>query len=871
MDGSIEQVLDLPVANAVLPGGAIKPGWLTDVVRAWETWRAGVGKGPQWDSIVEAVVVAGVLFGSLSGIVAPSTDAITPGNSKALYLLACLCIPIGFVLVLRAEARCLASAGGEDARRRLLGTLLVVAVVCAGSVAWVPTRVRETFWVGALVCAVAVAPRDALPRVIVSPFAVALAIAALYVAYLGSATVAPMALAVGVFVPACAIFFWVLVDNGLDRLTLNPRGWRLLVAVGLGALIWLASVPYARGAVEIVVLGWYGTLVALILAFNALRSRDVRVRGAAYASFVVGITAEHLSIYPATTFPIGVALVCLYFLIEGAYHQFSSPFQVRQGWVEACIVFVAVLCCVNTLLPWDPFHYSFLLFPARDLIAGKSVLADINAQYGIGIVYLTALLSGWSMPLMTGPYFSGMLNILNITQYLGLYWFTRLLVRSRRVAIIFWVTVLFSRSLQIGGAESFPSTGPLRFGLGYLAIFVATSEWFARRSSWRLTAEATLFGVAFVFSVEGLVSVAIMQLGADIAFLLAARGDLRSRLISASFHRLNAWVAGSTVMAGLLTLDVARRTGTIPDLHHYTDFIFQYGGGFGFYQPELWSPWAAIFLLSAGGVLVAVSRLAVSDDMGEATRLRLSCGFLIGVYGVLQFSYFVFRPHPNNLYHVMWPSTIMAIWLLGYVVTGRAITGKPVRAALASAILVTASMLASRTVMAARPWLAGSGIDRITQLVRDGGNGAWFNYAGQMKLDVDGTQVRGYLTKYATGVDRFPMLLHDEIWQRAITGTPYVNTFAISFEPQDSLIPLGTTIAVNSARRLPFGSILLVEHDLSRLGPVHGSVIRALCDRGALETVEQGNHVDVMRLVSSRGIGTNTTCRDVGQMKAVRE
>lgn len=37
-----------------------------------------------------------------------------------------------------------------------------------------------------------------------------------------------------------------------------------------------------------------------------------------------------------------------------------------------------------------PLQLSFV--PARDLIAGKSVLADINAQYGIGIVYLTALL-----------------------------------------------------------------------------------------------------------------------------------------------------------------------------------------------------------------------------------------------------------------------------------------------------------------------------------------------------------------------------------------------------------------------------------------------------------------------------------------------
>ena len=871
MEGSIKQVLDLPVVDAAPPGEAINRGLLADASRAWETWRAGAGDWPRWDSIVGAVVVAGVVFGSLAGIVAPTTDAITPGNSKALYLLACLCVPVGFLLVARAEARCLATIGGEDARSRLLGTLLVVAVVCAGSVAWVPTRARETFWVGALVCAVAVVPRDALPRVIVSPFAVALAIAALYVAYLGSATVAPMALAVAIFVPACAIFVWALFENVLPRMQLAPNRWRLAVGLVIGAFGWFSLVPYGRGAVEVGVLAWYVAVTAFMLATDAPRSPDLRLRVAAYASLAIGVLLEHAGAYPATIFPVGVALACLYFLIEVVYHRRLSSEAFRQSWLHYTVTIIAILCCFNTLLLWDPYHYSFFLFPARDLIAGKSLLVDINAQYGIGVVYLTALICGWSITSVTGPFLSGALNILNIIQYLGLYYFTCVLVRSRRVALMLWIAVLFNRSWQLGSAESFPSTGPLRFGLGYLAIFVVTSAWFARRSVWRLAVEATLFGVAVIFSVEGLASVAVIQVGSDVASLLSVRGDLRSRVVHASIHRANAWISGSIIFIGLLTMDVARRAGALPDWHHYTDFIFRYGGGFGFYQPELGSPWAAVFLLSAGGALVAASRLARADDATEADIRRLSCGLLIGVFGTLQFSYFVFRPHPNNLLHVMWPATIMVLWLLDHIVAGRMTMSAPVRAAVASTVLVTASVLASRTIMSARPWLAGSGIDRIVQLARDGGNGAWFNYAGQMRLDVDGTQVRGYLTKYATGVNRFPMLLHDEIWQRAIAGTPYVNTFAMSFEPQDSLIPLGMTMAVNSARGLPFGSILLVEHDLSRLRPVHGAVIRTLCDRGGLETIERGNHVDVMRLIPTHDIGTNTICGDVGRMKAFRE
>ena len=679
-----------------------------------------------------------------------------------------------------------------------------------------------------------------------------------------------MAVAAAIFVPTCAIFAWVLVENGLDRLALSARGWQVSGAAGIGIVGWLSVVPYTRGVAEALVLGLYAVAVGLMLALDVQRTQRLRVHVMAYGSLALGIVLEHAAAYPATIFPVGVGVACLYFLLEVAFHQRASPEWVRRPWVHGLIIGVATLACINTLLPWDPFHYSFFLFPARDLIAGKSVLADINAQYGVGIVYLTALLTGWSLSLANGPFLSGGLNVLNLVEYVGLYGFTRLLVRSRRVALLIWVAIVFSRSMQIGGAESFPSTGPMRFGLGYLAIFVATSEWFARRPSWRLAVEAVLFGVGLVFSVEGLVSVAAMQLGADAVALLAPRGDVRPTPGAILLHRLNAWVAGALVVIGLLTMDIARRTGALPDVRHYTDFVFQYGGGFGFYPPELWSPWAAVFLLSAGGAIVALTRLMLAGPSADADRLRVTCGFLVGAYGVLQFTYFVFRPHPNNLYHVMWPSTIMALWLLDQAVTGRVAMGVPVRAAVVSTLVVVGAVLASRTVTSPRPWLAGSGIDRVMQLARDGGAGAWFNYDGQLRLDVDGTQVRAYLARHATGMTRFPMLMHDEIWQRAIAGTPYVNTLAISFEPQDSLIALGTTMAVESAKRLPIGSILLVEHDLSRLGPVHLAVIRTLCDRGGFETVERGNHVDVMRLISSREAAGNTTCRDAGSAKAVR-
>lgn len=55
-----------------------------------------------------------------------------------------------------------------------------------------------------------------------------------------------------------------------------------------------------------------------------------------------------------------------------------------------------LMLLVNSVPTWDQTHYGYYLFPARDVMFGKSPLVDINHQYGVGTIYLIAFLRACS-------------------------------------------------------------------------------------------------------------------------------------------------------------------------------------------------------------------------------------------------------------------------------------------------------------------------------------------------------------------------------------------------------------------------------------------------------------------------------------------
>jgi hypothetical protein len=61
-------------------------------------------------------------------------------------------------------------------------------------------------------------------------------------------------------------------------------------------------------------------------------------------------------------------------------------------------------------------------------------------------------------------------------------------------------------------------------------------------------------------------------------------------------------------------------------------------------------------------------------------------------------------------------------------------------------------------------------------------------------------------------------------------------------------------------RTLPFGTDLVIETEWARLQGLRLDVLNALCSRGALDVVESGLRVSVVRLEPRDDPQTNDTC-----------
>ena len=109
----------------------------------------------------------------------------------------------------------------------------------------------------------------------------------------------------------------------------------------------------------------------------------------------------------------------------------------QREWVGAGVaVAVMLLLVLNTRMLVDIHHQSHFLMPVVDLINGKSLLADINAQYGVGVHYLIGMLFLWNPVLISFPAFTFVTNLGELALAAGLFALVGLSVKTAESAQI---------------------------------------------------------------------------------------------------------------------------------------------------------------------------------------------------------------------------------------------------------------------------------------------------------------------------------------------------------------------------------------------------------------------------------------------------
>jgi len=644
-------------------------------------------------------------------------------------------------------------------------------------------------------------------------------------------------------------------------------------------------------------LAWEGSLP---------RTREREVMAVAVIA-IVGSVVEFLVSWPLPVLPVGpmIGVMLLLTLLSGRNRPdpggnalLGGDTGLRAGrdgprsvgqmeWLGAGMaVAVMLLLVLNTRMLVDIHHQSHFLMPVVDLINGKSLLADINAQYGVGVHYLIGMLFLWNPLLISFPAFTFVTNLGELALAAGLFALVGRVSRwSAASVLLLGAAMALHRFGNVASPSAYPSTGAIRFGLGWLAIACLTSRRLRRHPRAGAACLGLVAGLASVHSLEVFIyTTALVVCGLGMEWVrhhVSGDGSGVIPVGRVTYPRFALVPSAVAVGAGIvgfhvaLLLDVVRRSGHLPDWRHYTQYLSVYDGGFGFVPPEVRSPWLAMFLVCAITLIVIGAQWASRlTDAVDADAIPVAeTVILTAAYGMLQFSYFAFRSHPNNLYHLMYPVAIIAVyWLHRLQQRGMGLWDGPMMPLVAGAIVAVSVVLARGASVALASygstgigWLQAKytqGVGPVMPVVptfAEGIRTTLYPPVGDDVVELRGL-VEGYIPTPSHLIDRrsataptgnadgrIAMIIEPDLDPRARVGTTIVNRLPLSLMTQDAYIPVGREAALQSVRDLPMGSQLIVDQpDL--IGDLGGAMAGVLCERGALRVIEKRTRIAAVRL-----------------------
>lgn len=336
-----------------------------------------------------------------------------------------------------------------------------------------------------------------------------------------------------------------------------------------------------------------------------------------------------------------------------------------RGLIFYTLALLAIIAVVtDPRFSCDHYHYSFYLGPLADLLAGKSLLVNINSQYGVLVFYF--LESFFKFLPLGFSSFSLVYTCLLVIQYFLFFFIVRQLFRSQALAFFCLAALLLINDLSpIGWAVWYPSTGPLRFGFIYLLMaLVVLRNQNPKKENLFLWLEAGVASTAFWWSFEVCVYTVPAYLG--LIFLESWRGPNRKPLFLFQFLRTRFLMFASltSLLGGVLYWDIFRRSGELPHWSYYFDFIFFYQGGFGMITMPSRGYWWLIL-----GVLYFsfFAILGFLLNPAEKRPPHLNVIILVTLYGIFQFFYYLGRSHPNNLFHISMPALLLTFYWLYFI------------------------------------------------------------------------------------------------------------------------------------------------------------------------------------------------------------
>ncbi|MCC7265155.1 MAG: hypothetical protein IT369_21830 [Candidatus Latescibacteria bacterium] len=507
--------------------------------------------------------------------------------------------------------------------------------------------------------------------------------------------------------------------------------------------------------------------------------------------------------------------------------------------LDAVVVAMIGLAVINPEFSYDSHHYNFFLGPVNDLLHGKSMLVDINCQYGVGVIYFLALVFKTGLLPFSYQGLAALIGILQVGQYSLVYLLLRRLLNTQAFAVLILGLILLVSFFSQLELAALPSIGPLRFGLVFLLLCLPVLR------SWRPSLERAsrvaahiLVGVAAVWSVEVFAYVLATHLGMLVWAQLPTAGpaDFLRKLA----RELRWTLAAVGAVHLLLALDILTRSGQWPHWDHYLDYLALYSvGEFGTLPIDPWTPWALIIAVYFVSVLLLVYLGWRHRPGPHLPELGVVAG--LTTFGLAQFTYYLGRSHPNNLYHVCIPSLMLAAYWLGVLMRRRHCL--PPRFWPSAAY--TFYCFGMLQFVLGVPFLMDQwGRTAAHALV----SGRPIELWASKPTDPQVEEAVALIERYMAQMDRVPLFIAPNLTTEALIRTGKIHLFPMSNPEQDELVEAARDRALNFAHGLKPGDLFFMSKDQKELHGLQRQIIKKLNQEFTFLQEDTTAHMVVVRL-----------------------
>ena len=677
------------------------------------------------------------------------------------------------------------------------------------------------------------------------------------------------------------IIMTLTTDQANLAYDLIPTG---IIAITLGFFVYIVQMTKYKFALNILlqttlinsILYWYVGKLELVVFFSitnllfilltniAARQKSpikltnsVLISMLAMSFCVLGDTY----LFGKNTHFIYIIIVTLSILLSLIFRPSLSTIASKFGIIIISLAVFAV-AFVDQNFQYEAYHQGFFLGPVLDLINGRSPLVNINAQYGVGILYGFSVLFGMSSDNVTFSYFSRMLGVVDLI-YPLIFILILLPIVNNRILSALCVACgnLIYHSNPDSGLlpQMFPSTGAFRFAIGYLPIIAYL--YISNRKTY-ITINSIIIVIFITWSLESALSLLISSI--MIMFVTEYITGIKSwRPVVVTCLYICSGIFGW----GLLSAVTYIRAGNYPELAHYLEFTALYGGGFGWVSPGLHAAWSLYGLLIAFALLFAIIMRSRFQSNHPIIPLKsqqmITVLVTISLISFAQGAYYVYRAHTSNLYHILWPSLVIGYILIDAMIYEKSSTQMSRYGAI-SFLLGFSIYSGHKTIdyVEQLPYtLLGktirlSGIliasDDLEYLMKEDKL-----YKSNYLLTDRDLELHEYFLSHQDTEKEIALFVSEESLLRSRLGTKINNKIASSFLPQDEIVPIGRNMMYESLKSLNNNeNIVIALNSLKSPGLLPGLVIE-LCKNktGIVTTIS--NHFAYVKIadIESGGAG----------------